>query len=197
MTTAKPTAATTRPPHGFRFEDPPERQPDDMTSFNHLTITGSAHYLLEHFGNRDTTLVAGEHYVSREPGAQHRWAALSGPAGRLTMQRGFAATTHPETATSTGEKTGSSPIESSCQPADAAKPRRAAGTHRAGHRRRRGAEAQGPPSPPSHAGAPLSQTWSPQPDHHRPATVRSQRRRSNSIQPSVRIHPPTYAPTRP
>ena len=67
MTTAKPTETTTRPPDGFRFEDPPERQPDDMTSFNHLTITGSAHYLLEHFGNRDTTLVAGEHYVSREP----------------------------------------------------------------------------------------------------------------------------------
>ena len=59
MTTAKPTATTPRPPDGFRFEDPPEHQPDDMTSFNHLTITGSAHYLLEHFGNRDTTLVPG------------------------------------------------------------------------------------------------------------------------------------------
>ena len=67
MTTAKPTANTTRPSDGFRFPDPPEHQPDDMTSFNHLTITGSAHYLLEHFGNRETTLVAGEHYVSREP----------------------------------------------------------------------------------------------------------------------------------
>ena len=67
MTTAKPTATTPQSPDGFRFPDPPEHQPDDMTSFNHLTITGSAHYLLEHFGNRDTTLVAGEHYVSREP----------------------------------------------------------------------------------------------------------------------------------
>ena len=43
MTTAKPTATTPRPPDGFRFEDPPEHQPDDMTSFNHLTITGSAY----------------------------------------------------------------------------------------------------------------------------------------------------------
>ena len=60
MTTAKPTAATTRPPDGFRFEDPPERQPDDMTSFNHLTITGSAYLLAEHLGNRDTTPVAGK-----------------------------------------------------------------------------------------------------------------------------------------
>ena len=67
MTTAKPTATTPQSPDGFRFPDPPEHQPDDMTSFNHLTITGSAHYLLEHFGNRETTLVAGEHYVSREP----------------------------------------------------------------------------------------------------------------------------------
>ena len=67
MTTAKPTATTPQSPDGFRFEDPPERQPDAMTSFNHLTITGSAHYLLEHFGNRETTLVAGEHYVGREP----------------------------------------------------------------------------------------------------------------------------------
>ena len=67
MTTAKPTATSPQSPDGFRFEDPPERQPDAMTSFNHLTITGSAHYLLEHFGNRETTLVAGEHYVSREP----------------------------------------------------------------------------------------------------------------------------------
>ena len=67
MTTAKPTATSPQSADGFRFEDPPERQPDDMTSFNHLTITGSAHYLLEHFGNRETTLVAGEHYVSGEP----------------------------------------------------------------------------------------------------------------------------------
>ena len=67
MTTAKPTATTTRAPDGFRFPDPPEREPDDMTSFNHLTITGNAHYLLEHFGNRDTNLVAGEHYVSGGP----------------------------------------------------------------------------------------------------------------------------------
>ena len=60
MTTAKPTAATTRPPDGFQFEDPPERQPDDMSSFNHLTITGSAYLLAEHLGNRDTTPVAGK-----------------------------------------------------------------------------------------------------------------------------------------
>ena len=45
MTTAKPTANTTRPPDGFRFPDPPEHQPDDMTSFNHLTIVPRQLYL--------------------------------------------------------------------------------------------------------------------------------------------------------
>ena len=77
MTTAKPTATTTQAPDGFRFPDPPEREPDEMTSFNHLTITGNAHYLLEHFGNRDTTLVAGEHYVS--PGPVRSTAGLHYP----------------------------------------------------------------------------------------------------------------------
>ena len=59
MTTAKPTDTTTRSPHGFRFPDPPERKPDDMTSFNHLTITGNSYLLAERLSNRDTTLVAG------------------------------------------------------------------------------------------------------------------------------------------
>ena len=95
MTTAKPTATTPQSPDGFRFPDPPEHQPDDMTSFNHLTITGSAHYLLEHFGNRETTLVAGEHYVSREPvrstaGLHYPDLLVAfgvGPGGLLPAQR--------------------------------------------------------------------------------------------------------------
>ena len=60
MTTAK-TAKT------FRFPDPPEREPDDMTSFDHLAATGSVHHLMQHLGNPDTTLVAGEHYLSEIP----------------------------------------------------------------------------------------------------------------------------------
>ena len=35
MTTAKPTANTTRPPDGFRFPDPPERQPVRSTAGLH------------------------------------------------------------------------------------------------------------------------------------------------------------------
>ena len=47
--------------------DPPEHEPDDMTSFNHLTITGNAYLLAEHLGNLDTTLVVGEQCVSAAP----------------------------------------------------------------------------------------------------------------------------------
>ena len=60
MTTAK----TTQAHRGFRFPDPPERKPEEMTSFDHLSTTGSTHHLIKHLGNTDTTLVAGEHYIS-------------------------------------------------------------------------------------------------------------------------------------
>jgi hypothetical protein len=36
-----------------------------MTNFNHMNLTGNTHHLVHHFGNPDTTLVAGEHYISR------------------------------------------------------------------------------------------------------------------------------------
>ena len=67
MTTAN-TSAEKTPSHGnFRFPDPPERKPDDMTSFNQLTATGNVHNLIQHLGNPDTTLVTGEHYLSLRP----------------------------------------------------------------------------------------------------------------------------------
>ena len=51
----------------IRFPDPPERRPEDMTTFNHLAVTGSAYLLIHHLGNPDTTIVAGEHYVALAP----------------------------------------------------------------------------------------------------------------------------------
>ena len=60
MTTIK----TTEVPSGFRYPDPPDRKPEEMTSFDHLAITGSAYLLTKHLGNPDTTLVSGEHYIS-------------------------------------------------------------------------------------------------------------------------------------
>ena len=48
----------------FVFPDPPERTPEDMTGFEHLGINGNAYMLREYLGNAETTLVAGERYLS-------------------------------------------------------------------------------------------------------------------------------------
>ena len=50
-------------PGGFRLPDPPEKHPDDMTSFKHLASNGNAYLLANHLGNPATTLVTGERYV--------------------------------------------------------------------------------------------------------------------------------------
>ena len=62
--TTRPTKPKTTAP----LPDPPEREPEDMTSFDHLTLSGSVHHLVQHLGNPETTIVAGERYVTREPG---------------------------------------------------------------------------------------------------------------------------------
>ena len=51
----------------FRFPDPPERTPEDMTTFDPLTASGNVRYLIRHLGNPETTLVAGDHYLSLAP----------------------------------------------------------------------------------------------------------------------------------
>ena len=65
MTTIKTTEVLS----GFRLPDPPPREADEMTSFDHLTITGSVHHLVQHFGSPDTTLVTAERYIVSEPGS--------------------------------------------------------------------------------------------------------------------------------
>ncbi len=67
MTTADAAARTPEMQGRFRLPDPPEREPDDMTSFDHLAATGNVRYLIRHFGNPDTTIVSGEHYVTPIP----------------------------------------------------------------------------------------------------------------------------------
>ena len=75
MTTVKTTVETiaeTRWPIPFPY--PPERRPEDMTSFKQLSTTGNAHYLAEHLGRPETTIVTGERYIAiipvREMGGQ-------------------------------------------------------------------------------------------------------------------------------
>ena len=47
----------------FRLPDRPEREPDDMTSFDHLTSTSIIEPLRHHLGNLETTLVYGDKYL--------------------------------------------------------------------------------------------------------------------------------------
>ena len=65
--TVKPgkTAAKTRRPIAFPY--PPERRPEDMTSFKHLAIAGGAYLLAEHLGRPETTIVTGERYIAVIP----------------------------------------------------------------------------------------------------------------------------------
>lgn len=68
MTTLKTVGSQSR----FRLLDPPPRDPDEMTSIKHLTITGSAHYLTQHLGNPGTTLVSAELYIVQATGSPKR-----------------------------------------------------------------------------------------------------------------------------
>ncbi len=62
--TTKPTTT-----HAFLpLPDPPEREPDDMTSVQHLGENGNLHHLAQYLGNSDTTIVSGERYIVPTPG---------------------------------------------------------------------------------------------------------------------------------
>ena len=74
MTTAD--AKITKSPSGFRLPDPPEREPDDMTSAEHLSETGLHHHLKQFLGNTETTIVSGEKYVTAQRGAEMRYPDL-------------------------------------------------------------------------------------------------------------------------
>ncbi len=76
MTTSNTLASKTKFPPRFRLPDIPEKHPDDMTSFSHLAANGNAHHLAVHLGNRESTIVSGEHYICREPGAAMRYPDL-------------------------------------------------------------------------------------------------------------------------
>ena len=69
--TTKPTPRPAVKP----LPDPPERDPEDMTSYSHLTKTGNAHHLAQHLGRPETTIVEGERRL---------WATPDSPvSGRL------------------------------------------------------------------------------------------------------------------
>ena len=59
---------TTKPQTLLPLPDPPEREPEDMTSFQHLAKNGNLHHLIQYLGNPETTIVEGERYIIQEPG---------------------------------------------------------------------------------------------------------------------------------
>ena len=59
---------TTKPQTLLPLPDPPEREPDDMTSVQHLGENGNLHHLIQHLGNPDNTIVSGERYIVPTPG---------------------------------------------------------------------------------------------------------------------------------
>ena len=62
------TTKPTKPMSLAQLPEPSEREPEDMTSFDHLTLSSSVHHLVQHLGNPETIIVAGERYLAREPG---------------------------------------------------------------------------------------------------------------------------------
>ena len=67
MSTPDIFAKTPKGRSRFRLPDPPDCPEDKMTSFDHLTINGNAHYLALHLGRPETTLVAGDRYLVVRP----------------------------------------------------------------------------------------------------------------------------------
>ena len=70
MTTAKPSATTTQQPKQevrFRLPEPPKRELDEMTSYDHLHKPGNAYLLIEHFGRPETTLVEADRWIVPSP----------------------------------------------------------------------------------------------------------------------------------
>ena len=59
------TAAKTpqQAPPDFTLPEPPKSQDEKMTASKHLSLTGGAHFLAEHLGNSDTTIVGSDLYI--------------------------------------------------------------------------------------------------------------------------------------
>ena len=76
MTTSDTFAKIPPVPGRFRLPDVPEREPDDMTSAEHLSETGLHHHLKQFLGRPETTIVSGEKYITARRGADMRYPDL-------------------------------------------------------------------------------------------------------------------------
>ncbi len=79
MTTAD-TSASSKTPRApkvrqrFRLPDIPEREPDEVTQFDHIAKTGNAHYLAQHLGHPETTLVEADRWIAPDAAFDKRRA---------------------------------------------------------------------------------------------------------------------------
>ncbi len=51
----------------YRLPDPPQREPDELTNYDHLHKTGSSLHLARHFGSPETTLVEADRWIVPYP----------------------------------------------------------------------------------------------------------------------------------
>ena len=63
MTTGNTLQRTGR----FKLPDPPPREPDEMTAYDHVYKHGKNRYLALHFGNPETTLVEYDRWIVASP----------------------------------------------------------------------------------------------------------------------------------
>ncbi len=56
----------------FRLPEPPERNPDEVTSYDYVHLTGNPHFLAQHFAQPETTLVSAERYLVAARGSRRR-----------------------------------------------------------------------------------------------------------------------------
>ena len=64
----KPASLGSPSPGRFRLPDIPQREPDEVSQFDHLFKTGRSHALAVHLGNPDSTLVEADRWLIVEPG---------------------------------------------------------------------------------------------------------------------------------
>lgn len=67
MTTTNTPSKTPRVRQRFRLPDPPQREPDEMTQYDHLFKYGDSHALAVHLGNPETTLVEADRWIVAGP----------------------------------------------------------------------------------------------------------------------------------
>ncbi len=74
MTTANTNSKTSKVPGHFHLPDIPDREPDEVTQYDQITKTGGAHYLAQHLGNPETTLVEADRWIVPTPDFDRRRA---------------------------------------------------------------------------------------------------------------------------